>query len=51
MHRQMRKPMSEQLRKAMDDLGAEPLSGSDFEDEAPDQEFTDTAPADPSPHQ
>jgi hypothetical protein len=31
--------MSESLRKAMDDLGAEALAGSCFEDETPDPEF------------
>jgi len=38
--------MSESLRKAMDDLGAEPLEGSGFEDEMADPEFSGSeAPA------
>ena len=49
--RQKRKSMSEQLRKAVDEVGGEPLAGSGFENETPDPEFradnkdTDVAPA------
>jgi hypothetical protein len=32
--------MSDQTRKAVADLGAEALTGSGFEDETPDPEFT-----------
>jgi hypothetical protein len=40
-----RLPMQRTLRetrKALDDLGAEPLEGSGFEDETPEPEFSDT---------
>ena len=39
--------MSEQLRKAMADIGGEPLAGSGFENETPDPEFSECAPAAP----
>jgi hypothetical protein len=42
--------MTDQMRKALDDLGGEPLAGSGFEDETPDPDFTDTAAA-PVPRQ
>ena len=41
--------MSDKLRKALDALGAEPLAGSGFEDEAPDPEFSDSEPATAAP--
>jgi hypothetical protein len=39
MNRQPRIPVSESLRKAMDDLGAEPLAGSGFEDETAEEGY------------
>jgi|HubBroStandDraft_6_1064221.scaffolds.fasta_scaffold895336_1 hypothetical protein len=39
--------MTEQLRKAMDDLGAEPLRGSGFEDEISDPDFSESEPGAP----
>ncbi len=33
--------MSDKLRKALDELGAEPVAGSGFEDETPEPEFSD----------
>ena len=46
MHtRQPKIPMTEQMQGALADLGAEPLAGSGFEDETPDQEFSDSEPA------
>jgi hypothetical protein len=33
--------MTEQLRNAIEDLGAEPLAGSGLEDETPDPEFSE----------
>ena len=33
-------PQSEQHHRMLDDLGAEPLAGSGFEDETPDPEFS-----------
>jgi hypothetical protein len=44
MNRQSRTPLSESLRKAMDDLGAEPLAGSGFEDETPEEGFGEDKP-------
>jgi hypothetical protein len=41
--------MSDQAKQALDDLGAEPLVGSGFEDEAPDPEFSDSPAAAPGP--
>lgn len=41
--------MSEQLRKAMDDIGGEPLAGSGFERETPDPEFSESAPGAAAP--
>ena len=32
--------MTKQMQGVLDDLGAEPLAGSGFEDETPDPEFT-----------
>ena len=43
--------MREQIRKAVEDIGGEPLAGSGFEDEVPEPGFTDGAPADPEPQQ
>ena len=34
--------MSELLRKALDDIGGEPLAGSGSDDETPEPEFSDT---------
>jgi hypothetical protein len=45
--RRQKKPMSEQPRKALDDIGGEPLAGSGFENEAPDPEFSEISPAAP----
>ena len=36
--------MSERLRKALHQVGGEPLVASDFENETPDPEFSDTEP-------
>ena len=41
--------MSEHLRKVLADVGGEPLAGSGFEDETPDPEFSESAPAVPEP--
>jgi hypothetical protein len=32
-------PMGKSIHKALDDLGAEPLAGSGFEDETPEEGF------------
>jgi hypothetical protein len=37
--------MSEQMSKALDEIGGEALSGSGFEDETPEPEFSAEAPA------
>jgi hypothetical protein len=42
-------PMSEKLRKALDDVGGEPLEGSGFERETPAPEFSESEPAAPEP--
>jgi hypothetical protein len=49
MNRHPRILMSDQAKQALYDLGAEPLAGSGFEDETPDPEFSDSAPAAPEP--
>jgi len=36
--------MSEQLRKALDDIGGEPLQGSGFEDERLEPDFSESEP-------
>ena len=41
--------MRQELEKAIEEVGGEPLEGSGFEDETPDQEFSEQAPADPEP--
>jgi hypothetical protein len=41
--------MSEKLRKALDDVGGEPLEGSGFERETPAPEFSESEPAAPEP--
>jgi hypothetical protein len=41
--------MSEQLCEALDEVGGEPLQGSGFEDETPDQEFSETTLDAPEP--
>ncbi len=43
--------MTEQLRKTLDDIGAETLAGSGFEDETPHPEFSESEPAAPEPPQ
>lgn len=44
--RKQRLPMSEKLRKALrkalEDIGGEPLAGSEFEDEVPELDFTES---------
>ena len=47
--RRQKIPMSEQTRKALDDLGAEPLEGSGFGEETPDPEFTADAGSEYAP--
>jgi hypothetical protein len=47
--RQKRNFTSEQVRKALEQVGGEPLEGSGFEDETPDPEFSESAPAAPEP--
>jgi hypothetical protein len=42
-HKHLR--MSEQTRLALANIGAEPLTGSGFENETPDPEFSDSEPA------
>jgi hypothetical protein len=37
--RQRKIPMSAQMRKALDDVGGEPLRGSGFENETPETDF------------
>jgi hypothetical protein len=37
--------MSEQMLKPLDDIGGEPLKGSGFENEVPEPDFSDGAPA------
>ena len=49
--RQQKIPMSDKMCKALDDLGAEPLEGSGFENETPDPEFSESEPAAPGPRQ
>jgi hypothetical protein len=39
--RRQKIPTQEQLRKALDDIGGEPLQDSGFEDEAADPEFSE----------
>jgi hypothetical protein len=39
MNRRPNIPMSEQAKQALAEIGGEPLSGSGFEDEAPEPEF------------
>jgi hypothetical protein len=42
--------MKDQMLKALDDLGAEPLESSGFEGETPDPEFSENEiPAEPRP--
>jgi hypothetical protein len=40
--RQRKTPMSEQMRKALDDTGGEPLDGSGFENETAERDFSDS---------
>jgi len=49
MNRRQKKPLSEELRQAVKEIGGEPLEGSGFENEAPAPEFIDNAPAAPAP--
>jgi hypothetical protein len=37
--RRLRISMSDKAKQALDDVGAEPLAGSGFEDETPDRDF------------
>jgi hypothetical protein len=39
MNRRIRISMSENVGKALDEVGGEPLAGSGFENETPDPEF------------
>jgi hypothetical protein len=48
-YRQKRTPISEQLRKAMDNLGAEPLASSGFEDEIPEEGFSEEVASECNP--
>ena len=41
----MKIPMEEKLRKAMENIGGQPLRRSGFEDEAPEPEFSEPEPA------
>jgi hypothetical protein len=36
--------IQQNLRKALEDVGGEPLKGSGFEDETPDPEFSEPTP-------
>jgi hypothetical protein len=47
MNRQPRIPVSEKIRKAIDDLGAEPLAGSGFEEEVPEDDSREADPTTP----
>jgi hypothetical protein len=38
-------PIQEKLRKALEDIGGEPLQGSGFEKETSEPEFSETEPA------
>jgi hypothetical protein len=44
-------PMSAQMRKALDEVGGEPLAGCGFENEAPEPDFSATEPIAPEPWQ
>jgi len=47
--RRPKPPMPDQTKQALNDLGAEPLAGSGFEDETPDPEFTADAGSEYAP--
>lgn len=50
MQRKQRKTsVNEQLRKALEDIGGEPLEGSGFESETPEPEFSGSEPDDAAP--
>jgi hypothetical protein len=49
--RQKTIPVNEHARKALEEVGGEPLAGSGFEGETPGPEFSDTAIAAPDPQQ
>jgi hypothetical protein len=44
-------PMSAQMRKALDEVGGEPLAGCGFENEAPEPDSSATEPIAPEPWQ
>jgi hypothetical protein len=44
-------PMNEQLRKALDEVGGQPLRGSGFEKETPEPEFTQEPASECRPQQ
>jgi hypothetical protein len=41
--------MRQELEKAIEGVGGEPLEGSGFEEEQPDPEFRETRPVAPEP--
>jgi hypothetical protein len=43
--------LEQQVKVAVAAIGGEPLAGSGFENETPDPEFSECAPAAPEPHQ
>jgi hypothetical protein len=49
--RNQKMSVTEQAKQALADIGGEPLAGSGFEDETPEAEFSDTAPAAVEPRQ
>lgn len=44
MQKRQRIPKLDRLREAIDEIGGEPLEGSGFEDETPDEDFAGAAP-------
>jgi hypothetical protein len=44
-------PMMAQMESALADIGGDPLQGSGFEDEAPEEGFSDSEPVAPEPLQ
>ena len=45
IRKKQRIPLKTQMEAAVDELGAEPLEGSGFENEEPDPEFTESEPS------
>lgn len=45
-HRRMKIPMREKLKQALEKIGGEPLAGSGFENEAPEEGFTSDGESD-----